>query len=177
MTLALIILAALVGFWGLGAYNRVMRLRNSIGVAWQQLEAALTRLALEGQQLADAAPQWLPQEGSAFEALRATSQELQAAIKAVQPAPYAAEPVSKLAVAHALQAAALQRVLALVEHAPLDDDSTRAPLISGLREAAQQRNFGKQLFNQRVETFNTALAEVPTRVLAGLYGFHDAGCF
>ena len=177
MTLALVVIAALLLFWGLGAYNRLMRLRNAVSSAWQQLDAPLSRLAAEGQKLADAASHGLPQEGSAVDALRATSLELLAAIKTVQPAPYAAESVSKLAVAHALQAAALQRVLALAEHAPDEAGSPLAPLVASLREAQQQREFGKQLFNQRVLVFNEALAEVPTRALAGLYGFHDAQRF
>lgn len=177
MTLALLIVAALLVFWGLGAYNRLMRLRNAVSSSWQQLDAPLTRLAGEGLRLAEAAPRWLPQEGPACESLRVASLELQLALKAVQPAPHAAEPVARLAVAHALQAAALQRVLALLEHATADGDADRNAFVTALREAQQQREFGKQLFNQRVQVFNEALAEVPTRVLTGLYGFHDAQRF
>ena len=41
-----------------------------------------------------------------------------------------------LAVAHALQAAALQRVLALAEHTPDEAGSPLAPLVASLTEAA-----------------------------------------
>jgi hypothetical protein len=43
--------------------------------------------------------------------------------------------------------------------APDEAGSTLAPLVASLREAQQQREFGKQLFNQRVLVFNEALAE------------------
>jgi LemA protein len=177
MLIGLLIVAALLLFWGLGAYNRLIRLRSAIGGAWQQLEAPLAALASEGLALAEAGPSWLPQEGSAFDALRQQSLELQTALKAVKPAPYAADPIAQLAVAQALQASALQRVLALLEHHARDEDSERPKRIASLRAAQQQRDFGKQLFNQRVAAYNEAISEVPTRVLSGLYGFHDAKTF
>lgn len=177
MIIAMFVLAALLLFWGLGAYNRLMRLRTAISSSWQQLEAPLTQLANDGLQLAEAGPRWLPAEGPAFEALRQQSLELQQALRAVQPAPFAADPVAALAVAQALQASALQRVLALLEHHAHDEDGERTALVAKLRAAQKQREFGKQLFNQRVQLYNAAVAEVPTRALAGLYGFHDAKTF
>ncbi len=176
MSLLLFALAALLLLWGLGAYNRLMRLRAAVASSWQaHLEPPLLQLAGDGLQLAESGPDWLPAEGPAFEALRQCSVDLQQALKAVQPAPYAADPVAQLAVAQALQASALQRVLALLEHH--EPDAERRALIQHLRQAKQQREFGRQLFNQRVQAYNAALAEVPTRVLAGLYGFHDAKSF
>lgn len=175
MTLVLILFAALVLFWGLGAYNRLMRLRAAINSSWQQLEAPLRELAAES--LALAAEGGLPSEGPAFEQLRETSEALQTALRAVSPAPYQAEPVAQLAIAHALQAAALQRVLALLEHHAAEESTERVQRVARLRTAQQQRQFGQQLFNGRVLAYNNAVAEVPTRVLAGLYGFHDAKTF
>jgi len=177
MVLAAWIVGAVLLLWGLGAYNRLMRLRNAINSSWGQLEAPLLELATLGTRLADAGPRWLPQEASAFEALRTQGSELQAAVQAVKPRPYAAEPVGQLAVNHAVHAAALQRVQALLEHQVHDEDSERPQMLAALQLARQQRDFGRQLFNQRVDLFNDAVAQLPTRVLAGLYGFHDAKKF
>lgn len=177
----MVLLAWLLGgvllLWSLGAYNRLMRLRNAISSSWEQFEAPLNDLAQLGIRLADAGPRWLPQEASAFDALRSQSTDLQAAVQAVKPRPYAADPVGQLAVTHALQAAALQRVQALLEHHAHDEDSERPALIEAIKQARQQRDFGKQLFNQRVDLFNEAIDQLPTRVLAGVYGFHDARKF
>jgi LemA protein len=175
MSLVLLILSALLLFWGLGAYNRLMRLRAAINSSWQQLEAPLQQLV--GESLALAAEGGLPSEGPALEQLRETSEALQQQIRAVSPAPYQAEPVAQLAIAHALHAAALQRVLALLEHHAAEDPTERVQQVARLRTAQQQRLFGQQLFNGRVLAYNNAVAEVPTRALAGLYGFHDAKTF
>ena len=43
--------AAVLLFWGIGAYNRVMLLRNEIGKAFTQLDDALTRRAALGERL------------------------------------------------------------------------------------------------------------------------------
>jgi LemA protein len=177
MILLALAFAALMFFWGLGAYNRIMRLRNGVALAWQQLELPLSALAADGAALAEAGPRWLPQEGPAFDALMGHSQALAQAVAAVRQAPYATDPVAELAVAHALQASALQRVIALLEHHVQDEDSERAALVAKVLTAQQQREFGRQLFNQRVLAYNEAVGEVPTRALAGLYGFHDAKSF
>lgn len=177
MEIAAWILGAVLLLWGIGAYNRLMRLRNAIVSSWAQLEAPLAELARLGQRLAELGPNWLPQEAAAFDALRAQSHDLQNAVQLVKARPYAAEPVGQLAVTQALHAAALQRVQALIEHHVHDEDAGRDELIAGLKLARQQREFGKQLFNTRVDLFNEAVAPLPTRVLAGLYGFHDAGKF
>ena len=178
MLIAAWVLGAVLLFWGLGAYNRLMRLRNGIALAWQQLEPPLRELNGAGLQLAERGHAWLPSESSAFDTLSQTSQELQAAAQAVGSRPHAAEPVARLAVAHALQAAALQRVRSLLALSSHDDhDAERHGLLDRLKHAEQQRDFGRQLFNQRVQAYNDALAELPTRALAGLYGLHDAGSF
>jgi LemA protein len=178
MSLVLLVIAALLLFWGLGAYNRIMRLRSAVASSWQaHLEPPLLQLANDGLRLAEAGPGWLPAEGPAFEALRQQSLDLQQALRAVQPGPWVADPVAQLAVAQALQASALQRVLALIEHHVQDHDAERSELTQLLRKAQQQREFGRQLFNQRVQAYNQAIGELPTRVLAGLYGFHDAKTF
>lgn len=178
MLIAAWAVAAILVFWGLGAYNRLMRLRNGIALAWQQLEPPLRELTGTGQQLAERGHAWLPSEAPAFDTLGQTSLELQGALQAVAARPHVADPVARLAVAHALQAAALQRVRSLLALSLHDDhDAERQQLLSTLKQAEQQRDFGRQLFNQRVQSYNDALAELPTRALAGLYGFHDAGSF
>lgn len=178
MTLTLLVIGALLLFWGLGAYNRIMRLRAAVASSWQaHLEPPLLALANDGSRLADVAVACLPAEGPAFETLRLQCQELQQAVRAVQAAPWVADPVAQLAVAQALHASALQRALALLEHHAHEADAQRDALVQALRQAKQQREFGRQLFNQRVQAYNQAIGELPTRVLAGLYGFHDAKTF
>ncbi|MBB5202802.1 LemA protein [Inhella inkyongensis] len=178
MSWALGLLLGVLLLWGLGAYSRLMRLRSAIASAWAQLEAPLQELSRQGLALAEAGPRWLPAESSAFEALRQHSTDLGAAVQAAGSRPHAADPMAQLAVTHALHAAALQRARALLEHhAGNDEDAGWPALLAALKQAGQQRDFGRQLFNQRVELFNQAIDELPTRLLCGVFDLHDAGKF
>ncbi len=178
MLIAAWVLLAVLLLWGLGAYNRLMRLRNGIALAWQQLEPALAELRAVGAQLAERGPAWLPSEGPAFDNLRQAGEELAAAVQAVAARPHSADAAARLAVAHALHAAALQRVRGLLALGVGDEhDADRQALLARLKQAEPPRDFARQLFNQRVQAFNLALDELPTRLLAGLFGFHDAGSF
>lgn len=187
MTLLLVAVLAVLLFWVLGAYNRLMRLRHAIGTAWQQLEPALLSLSQDGERLASLCPPELPAERAAFEALLQHSQDLGAAVRSVASAPYVADAVAQLAVAHALHGSALQRVQALLEALgrggePEDDGvssarETRVQCLAQLRAALPLRDFGRQLFNHRVQIYNHALVEMPTRLLTGLFGIHDAKTF
>eukprot|EP01036_Dinobryon_divergens_P039501 gene39501-52077_t len=47
-------LIAVLGFWVIGAYNRLMRHRNAIGTAWAQIEDLLVRRGAVIEPLAEA---------------------------------------------------------------------------------------------------------------------------
>ena len=94
-------LAAVLAFWGIGAYNRVMLLRNEIGKAYAQLDDALMRRFAHGDLLLERLRERLPSEQASLDALAAAQVEAKAAAQAVRARPYAADPVAHLAVAAA----------------------------------------------------------------------------
>jgi LemA protein len=80
--------------------------------------------------------------------------------------------VGTLAVASALHAAAVTRLLSLLDHqAELRSEPEVDALVSELKLIERQRAFTRQVFNQAVGQYNEALQQFPTRVLANLYGF------
>lgn len=166
---------AMLVFWGIGAYNRVMALRNAIGEAFAQLDAHLKeRAEVCDKLLAVVAPR-LPSEQATFDALASAQAESQAATQAVRAKPWAPDPAGGLAVASALHAAALTRLLSLLElQTELRSEPVVDALISELKLVERQRAFTRQLFNQAVAQYNEALHQFPTRVLANLYGFREA---
>lgn len=166
---------ALLFFWGVGAYNRLMSLRNAIGEAFAQLDTHLKeRAELCDKLLAAVAPR-LPSEQATFDALSSAQTESQAATQAVRGKPWAPDPVGTLAVAGALHAAALTRLLSLLDHqAELRSETEIDALVSELKLVERQRAFTRQVFNQAVTQYNEALQQFPTRVLANLYGFTAA---
>jgi LemA protein len=167
--------AALLLFWGIGAYNRLMSLRNVIGEAFVQLDAHLKERAELCERLLAAVRPRLPSEQATFDALAGAQAEAQAAAPAARHRPWAPDPVGSLAVASAVHAAALTRLLSLLDHqAELRSEPEIDALVSELKLVERQRAFARQLFNQAVSQYNEALHQFPTRVLANLYGFTEA---
>jgi len=167
--------AALLFFWGVGAYNRLMSLRNAIGEAFAQLDTHLKERSEVCDKLLAAVAPRLPSEQATFDALAAAQAESQSATQAVRAKPWAPDPAGSLAVAGALHAAALTRLMSLLDHqAELRSETEIDGLISELKLVERQRAFTRQVFNQAVGQYNEALRQFPTRVLANLYGFSEA---
>ena len=166
---------AVLLFWGIGAYNRLMQLRNQIGDAFKQLDQHLSeRSEVSAKVVAALAPLW-PEEQASFDALQAAGGDAQAAAAAARAKPYAGEPVGQLAVSSAVQAAALTRLMSMLEHHPeLRERAGIDAWVDELKLIERQRAFARQLFNQAVAQYNEAKQQFPTRVLAGLYGFDEA---
>lgn len=166
---------AVLFFWGVGAYNRLMALRNAIVEAYAQLDRHLKERAEACERLvAEAAPR-LPSEQATFDALASAQIEAAAAAQATRARPWSPDPVSGLAVATALQASALTRLLSLLEHqADLRNEPGINALVDDIKLIERQRAFARQVFNQAVSRYNEALLQFPTRTLAGLYGFGEA---
>jgi len=169
------LLTALLFFWAVGAYNRVMKLRNAIGTAYAQLDGLMAQRAQHSGRLLELLRPLLPHEQASFDALETAQAEAQSAALAVRAKPYAADPVANLAVAGALHASALARLMSLVEYQPdLREQPEVGGLLDELKQLERQRAFARQLFNQAVGSYNEAVQQFPTRILASFFGFREA---
>lgn len=173
--IAAVVVGALLFFWGVGAYNRLMALRNAIGEAFVQHDMHLkARADLSDRLQATVAPR-LPTEQATFDALAGAQAEAQAAAQAARGKPWSPDPVGSLAVASALQAAALTRLMSLLDHhTELRSETEIDGLVSELKLVERQRAFTRQVFNQAVGQYNEALHQFPTRILANIFGFSEA---
>lgn len=174
--LVLIGLAAVVVFWMVGAYNRVMALRNRIVQAWTQVDEPLRRrretLPLL---LAVLRAEW-PEEQGAVEAAAQAQQQAAGAADAMKAKPAHAAAAAQFVAAERQLASAMVRLRALLDHhAPLRGRDDVAGWLRELQEADQRLVFARQLFNDAVATYNTAAHQWPTRLLVLLYGLQDAG--
>ena len=168
-------LAALLLFWGIGAYNRIMRLRNKIGEAYAQLDQHLAARSKLVTQLIELLRPELVTELAAFDALLSAQADSDAAAAAVRARPAMADSVAQLGVAVAVHAAALTRLLALLDqHPELRARVDIEPVLEELRLTEKQRSFARQLFNEAARVYNDATHQFPTRVLASVYGFKEA---
>ncbi len=167
---------AVLALWMLGAHNRVTALRAAVLSAWVPLEQTLV---LRGQALATllaevAEP--LATEVAAVDAVSQAQTQVLAATDALRRSPVAADTVAELSKADAVLAAVLVRLVALIEQqaALLAFDAVREPL-STLRELPPRLAFGRQMFNEAGLAYNAATQQFPTRLLASLFQFGQAG--
>ncbi|HSW07852.1 LemA family protein [Aquabacterium sp.] len=167
---------ALLFFWMLGAYNRVVALRSPIIAAWAQLEVVLQarRQAMAG--LLVAAEPRLAAERAALEAVIAAQAQLGQAADAVRPRPAHAESVAALARADAALVPALARLASLIEQQPdWREDAALAEPLQALRDLAPRWQFARQVFNEASAAYNAAVLQFPTRLLSGVFHFGRAG--
>lgn len=187
--IALIAGAALLLFWLVGAYNRLVRLRGAVLGAWPPIDAQLRHrqaLALELAELLGAVD---PLEGLSDEIGRATLQTVAAAARQAKAAVDHAQlrvgsagAIQSIGLAEQVLEGALRplRVLIAARPALIDDPDDPArgervqALLLGLQDADAQLAFMRRVFNDAVQAFNGAVHELPTRLVASLFGFRAA---
>jgi len=169
------IIVAMLVFWGIGAYHRLMRLRAAIVKAFGQIEHHHQARVELCDRLVERVRPALPDEPATFDALTTARDDVQDAMQAARGKPYAGGPVAQLAVVSAVHLSALTRLLSLIDHhAELRYDGTVQGLLEELKLVERQRSFARQVFNQAVARYNEAQAQFPTRILAGFFGVAEA---
>ena len=174
--IVLLATAALLVFWMVGAYNRLVALRKAIGGAWLQVAETLQRRAEAVAALGAVLRGPLADEQGALDALGAAQARVSAAAQALGQRPTGAALATSVQAADAALAPAAARVLALMEHrAELRQDPAAATPLAQLRECETRLVFARQLYNTAGVAYNAAVSQWPTRWLARLYGFDAAG--
>lgn len=168
--------AAVLVFWMVGAYNRLVELRNAIGAAWAQIDAALRLRGEVVAPLVDALRGPLAQEQGALEALASTHQLAQQAAQALGARPVAVAAAADWVMAEKQLASASSRVFALLEqHAEQAAAAGVPPLVDSWTAASRQLAFARKLFDAAARDYNAAARQLPTRWLLPLFGFGAAG--
>ena len=170
------LIATVLVFWAVGAYNRLVNLRNRIAQAFAPLDAQtqlrhalLARWLLSMPLFVDHAPQ-------AADAVRAAGAQLQSACDALRNRPSAARPATSLRLAEETLAAARARFNAELPARPeLLAGVEAAVLADELAAADSTLGFARAQFNDATRAYNDALHQFPTGVVAGLFGFRAAG--
>jgi LemA protein len=177
--LQLAVLAVLI-FWVVGAYNRLMRLRNAVATAWAQVEPALARRSEAMQAVIELVREPLAPEAGTLQALAEADQRTRQAAEAVRTARSRAEEVSQWVAAEAALASPAARLRALIELQPTlfqDPVSGTAlgPALAAWIDAEPRIGFARQTFNEAVQAYNHALHQWPTRLITTVFGFAGAG--
>lgn len=174
---------ALVGFWALGAYNRLVRLRNAVVAAWAPIDAQLRRrqaLAFELAELLAGQDEMRDEVGRmTLQTVVAATRQAQAAADHAQVRPSKAGAVQSLSLAEQVLEGALRPLRVVIGSRPglLADPALTERLnaaLQGVQEADAQLAFVRRMFNEAVLAYNGAVNEVPTRVIAAVFGFRPA---
>ncbi len=171
-TWVLLVLAVLVLFWAVGAYNRLVRLKNAIANAFGQIDVQLKRRYDLIPNLVEVARKYLAHEAQTLEAVIAARNQARSAEQTAAGAPLNAGAIGALVGAEQVLGGALGRLFAVAEAYPdLKADETMRELSEELSSTENRIGFARQAYNDHVLEFNDAAAQFPTLIVARLFGF------
>ena len=171
-TMVVMALAALLIFWAVGAYNRLVRLKNIIANAFGQIDVQLKRRYDLIPNLVEAARKYLSHEKDTLEAVIAARNQARSASEAVRSRPGRAEGIVALAAAEQTLAGSLGQLFALSEAYPeLKADQTIRDLSEELTSTENKVGFARQAYNDAVLDYNNAQAQFPALLIARLFSF------
>ena len=171
-TWVLLVLALLVLFWAVGAYNRLVRLKNAIANAFGQIDVQLKRRYDLIPNLVEVARKYLAHEAQTLEAVIAARNQARSAEQTAAGAPLTAGAIGALVGAEQVLGGALGRLFAVAEAYPdLKADQTMRELSEELSSTENRIGFARQAYNDHVLEFNDAAAQFPTLIVARMFGF------
>jgi LemA protein len=167
--LIIVIVAAvlLVGALLVVLYNRLVRLRNRAENAWAQVDVQLRRRYDLIPNIVEAVKGYASHERQTFE-------EVTKARTAAQQA----QTVPEQAQAENMLTQAIGRLFAVAEQYPqLRATENFQQLQAQLAETEGKIAISRQVYNDAVLTYDTALETVPTNIVAGLFNFGERQYF
>ena len=171
---------AIVVFWMVGAYNRLMGLRNGVASAWGQVEPALARRGEAMAAVIGLVREPMAEEAATLQALAEAQTRTQQAAEAVRASRSRADIVGQWAAAETALASPATRLRALLDlHAAQLRDSAAGAALPAARQAWDDADprvaYARQTYNAAVQAYNDALRLWPTRVITAVFGFTPAG--
>jgi LemA protein len=175
------IVAAVLLFWAVGAYNRLVRLRAAIKQSFASVEAHVRqRDALLAQWLGDCSGALGSGTGGVevhtVHAVRGACVQVMAAVDHARAAPSDAQAIASLRLAEEVLMGARGRLSTeLAAHARANLAWETVMQTDELAAVDGSLGFARGQFNEAVQVYNDAAIQFPTWIVAGLFGFRAAG--
>jgi LemA protein len=164
ISIAIFIVLALIV---VGVYNKLVRLRNRTENAWAQVDVQLRRRYDLIPNLVETVKGYASHERTTFE-------EVTKARTAAQEA----RTVPEQAQAENMLTQAIGRLFAVAEQYPeLRATENFQQLQAQLADTEQKIAVSRQVYNDAVLTYDTALETVPTNLVAGMFNFEEKQYF
>jgi LemA protein len=168
----LLIIVAVVALFLIFVYNGLVRLRNQVDEAWNQISVQLKRRHDLIPNLVNAVKGYMDFEQ---ETLTRVIEARNAAVSAAEGGPQAA---GQSAQAENFLTGALRQLFALVENYPdLKANQNVLQLQEELTTTENQIGFARQHYNSTVREMNTSVQTFPNVLVAGMFGFREREYF
>jgi LemA protein len=168
----LLIVVAVIALFLVFMYNGLVRLRNMVDEAWNQISVQLKRRHDLIPNLVNAVKGYMEFEQ---ETLTKVIDARNAAVTAQAAGPAAA---AQSAQAENMLSGMLRQLFALVENYPqLKANENVMQLQEELTTTENQIGFSRQHYNSVVREYNTSIQTFPNALLAGLFGFRARDYF
>lgn len=174
IVLAVIVVGAIL--WVVGAYNKLVKLRQRYKNAFAQIDVQLKRRHDLIPNLVEVAKKYMSHERETLEAVIAARNTAEGARKGVSPDSEGG--MQALMAAEGGLGASLGRLFAVSEGYPdLKANQNMMQLSEELTSTENKVGFSRQSYNDAVTIYNTQRETFPTNIIAGMFNFGEAVLF
>ena len=173
--IVVLVIVAVVVFWAVGAYNRLISLRNKFRNAFAQIDVQLKRRYDLIPNLVETAKAYMKHERETLENVIKARNTAVTANAAASADPGSVSAIQGLVAAEGALSGALSRLFALAEAYPdLKANQNMMQLTEELTGTENKISFARQSFNDAVMSYNTSAQQFPTNVIASAFSFGPA---
>ncbi|MCX6890627.1 MAG: LemA family protein [Verrucomicrobiota bacterium] len=178
LVLVVVVPILFILMWVVGAYNRLVALRNRYKNAFAQIDVQLKRRYDLIPNLVETAKGYIKHERGTLEAVIAARNAASTASARAAQNPGEAGAMKDLSGAEAALTGTLGRLFALSEAYPdLKANTTMMRLMEELTSTENKVAFARQAYNDSVMGYNTQRETFPTNMIAGPFNFGPAELF
>ena len=169
-TIIVIAVVAIIAFWGVSAYNGLVKMDEGVNTAWSNVENQYQRRADLIPNLVNTVKGYAAHEKETLEAvMSARSKATQMTIDAENLTP---EKLKEYQKAQGEIGSALGRLLAITEAYPdLKANENFKELQAQLEGTENRISVERRNFNETARSYNTAIRTFPKTIIAGMCGF------
>ena len=163
---------AVVVFWAIGIYNRLVNGRNRVKNAFAQIDVQLTRRYDLIPNLVEVVKGYMKHERETLEAVINARNSASASLDAAKADPANAQMIKELGASEGALTSALGRMFALSEAYPdLKANQNMMQLQEELASTENKVAFSRQAFNDSVLQYNNSAENFPNNIIAGFFSF------